>query len=49
MFPRDAFEEVTDPALLLLFGVGQQEQLFGGGHVIVHCWGTMWNINHIQV
>lgn len=37
MFPRDALEEVSDPALLLLLRVGQQKQLFGSGHVIVHC------------
>lgn len=33
----DAFEEVTNPALLLCLGVGQQEQLFGRGNVIVDC------------
>lgn len=38
MLPRDAFEEVAHPALLLFLGVGQQEKLFGGGHVVVH-WG----------
>lgn len=37
MFPRDAFEEVADPALLLLLRVGQQKQLFGSGYVVVHC------------
>lgn len=37
VFPRDAFEEVTDPALLVLLRVGQQQQLLGGGHVVVHC------------
>lgn len=36
MFPGDAFEEVADPALLLPLAAGQQEQLFGGGHVVVH-------------
>lgn len=36
MLPRDAFDEVADPALLLLLRVGQQEQLFGRGHVVVH-------------
>lgn len=38
MLPRDALEEVIHPALLLFLGGGQQEQLFGGGHVVVH-WG----------
>lgn len=37
VFPRDAFEEVGDPALLLLLRAGQQKQLFGSGDVIVHC------------
>lgn len=37
VFPRDAFEEVTDPTLLLLLRVGQQQQLLGSGHVVVHC------------
>lgn len=37
MFPGDALEQVADPALLLLLSVGQQKQLFGGGHVVVHC------------
>lgn len=41
VFPRDAFEEVTDPALLLLLRVGQQQQLLGGGYVVVHCGGKM--------
>lgn len=36
MLPGDAFVEVTDPALLLLLRVGQQKQLFGTGHVIIH-------------
>lgn len=37
VLPRDAFEEVTDPTLLLLLRVSQQQQLFGCGHVVVHC------------
>lgn len=45
VFPRDAFEEVTDPALLLLLRVGQQKQLFCSGHVIVHCWGKIFPTN----
>lgn len=36
VLPRDAFEEVTDPTLLLLLRVSQQQQLFGRGHVVVH-------------
>lgn len=37
MFPGDAFEQVADPAPLLLLRVGQQQQIFGSGHVVVHC------------
>lgn len=36
VFPRDAFEEVTDPTLLLLLRVGQKKELFGSRHVIIH-------------
>lgn len=48
VFPRDAFEEVTDPALLLLLRVGQQKQLFGSGHVIVHCWRKRFKTDQKQ-
>lgn len=41
VFPRDAFEEVADPALLLLLRVGQQEQLLGRRHVVVHWRGDL--------
>lgn len=49
MFPRDAFEEVADPALLLLLRVGQQKQLFGSGHVIVHFAGHNNFLLFVQV
>lgn len=38
-FSWDAFEEVTDPALLFLLRVGEQQQLFSNGHVVVHLAG----------
>lgn len=48
VFPRDAFEEVADPALLLIRRVGEQKQLFGSGHVIVHCRRKIFKMDHKQ-
>lgn len=49
MFPRDAFEEVADPALLLLLRSGQEEQLFGSRHVIVYFAGYNNLLLSVQV
>ena len=32
----DALEEAAHPALLVLLGAGQQDQLLGARHVVVH-------------
>lgn len=37
VLPGDPLEQVADPALLLLLGGGEQEELLGRGHVVVHC------------
>lgn len=47
MLPGDALEEVTHPALLLLLGAGEQEQLLGGGHVVVH-WGRRGHFKSLE-
>lgn len=49
VFPRDAFEEVTDPALLLRLTIGQQKQIFGSGHVVVHLAGHNNLLLSVQV
>lgn len=49
VFPWDAFEEVADPALLLLLTTGQQKQIFGSGHVIVHFAGHNNLLLSVQV
>lgn len=48
VFPRDAFEEMADPALLLVRRVGEQKQLFGSGDVIVHCRRKIFKMDHKQ-
>lgn len=49
VLPRDAFEDVADPALLLLRRVGEQQQVFGSGHVVVHCGEKIWRGGERQV